>query len=196
VWFFFNCAIFFSFGGLWGGPYLMHLYGLSRDQAGGILSMLAVGMIVGSPFLSFISSSVFKARKPVIVLSSGLVLIGTAFLAFTPDRIPMSGLYGLCLLLGVFSSAIVVIGFTANKELFPIKIAGTATGLVNLFPFAGGAVFQPILGYTLERYGRTGENAFTVQGYSGAFTILFICAVIAVLSSLFIKETLGRKDGV
>lgn len=195
VWFFFNCAIFFSFGGLWGGPYLMHLYGLSRDQAGGILSMLAVGMIVGSPFLSFISSSVFKARKPVIVLSSGLVLIGTAFLAFTPDRIPLLGLYGLCLLLGVFSSAIVVIGFTANKELFPIKIAGTATGLVNLFPFAGGAVFQPILGYTLERYGRAGGDAFTVQGYGGAFTILFICAVIAVLSSLFIKETLGRKGG-
>lgn len=194
VWFFFNCAIFFSFGGLWGGPYLMHLYGLSRDQAGGILSMLAVGMIIGSPFLSFISSSVFNARKPVIVLSSVLVWIVTAFLAFTPDRIPLLGLYGLCLLLGVFSSAIVVIGFTANKELFPIKIAGTATGLVNLFPFAGGAVFQPILGYTLERYGRAGGDAFTVQGYSGAFTILFICAIIAVLSSLFIKETLGQKD--
>ncbi len=194
VWFFFDCAVFFSFGGLWGGPYLMHVYGMSRDQAGQILSMLAVGMIVGSPFLSFVSSSVVKARKPVIVLSSALMLATTFFLAFFPDRIPVVGLYGVCLMLGVFSSAIVVIGFTANKELFPVKIAGTATGLVNLFPFAGGAVFQPVLGYTLERYGR-GEGVFPVEAYQAAFSILFACAVVATLSSLFIRETLTPKEG-
>jgi len=145
VWFFFDCAIFFSFGGLWGGPYLMHVYRMSRDQAGHILSMLAVGMIIGSPLLSFVSSSIFKARKPVLVISSSMVLVITLLLAFFPDRIPLTGLYVICLTLGIFSSAIVVIGFTANKELFPVQIAGTATGLVNLFPFAGGAVFQPIL---------------------------------------------------
>ena len=51
----------------------------------------------------------------------------------------MYGLYLICLGLGMFASAIVVIGFTTAKELFPVQIAGTATGLVNLFPFAGGA---------------------------------------------------------
>ena len=34
IWFFFDCGIFFGFGGLWGGPYLMHVYGMSRPQAG------------------------------------------------------------------------------------------------------------------------------------------------------------------
>jgi len=192
VWFFFNCAVFFSFGGLWGGPYLMHVYGFTRDAAGRILSMIAVGMIIGSPLLSYVSSSIFKARKPVIVLSSLWVLAATALLTFFPDRIPGYGLYLVCLILGIFSSAVVVIGFTANKELFPVRIAGTATGLVNLFPFAGGAVFQPILGYTLERYGKF-EGAFTVQGYRMAFAVLFACAIIALFSSVFIRETLARK---
>ncbi|MEW5910284.1 MAG: MFS transporter [Thermodesulfobacteriota bacterium] len=188
IWFFFDCAVFFSFGGLWGGPYLMQVYNLTRGEAGRILSMLAIGMIIGSPLLSYLSGSLFRARKPVIVISSAMVLILTAFLVFFTDRIPIPGMYGICLGLGIFSSAIVVIGFTANKELFPIQIAGTATGLVNLFPFAGGALFQPFLGYILEQYPKIGGQ-FPAEAYQGAFTALFISSAIALISSLFIRET-------
>lgn len=188
VWFFFMLAVFFSFGGLWGGPYLMHVYGLSKGQAGNILSMLSIGMIVGSPLLSWISNNVFHARKPVLVLS-GAVVVGIAFsLAFFTGSIPIALLYLVCFALGIFSSAIVVIGFTTTKESFPVAIAGTAVGLVNLFPFAGGAVFQPLLGYVLEQQGRS-NGVFTVQGYQNAFVILFACSIVALVSSLFVKET-------
>ncbi len=112
----------------------MQVYGLTKAQEGQILSMLAIGMIFGSPFLSFLSNNVFKARKPVLILSAGILLLLTAPLAFYTERIPIAGLYLLCFGLGVFSSAIVVIGFTTTKELFPVQMAGTATGLVNLFP--------------------------------------------------------------
>ena len=86
----------------------------------------------------------------------------------------------------------VVIAFTANKELFPVQMAGTATGIVNLFPFAGGAVFQPVLGYVLEYYGRTGTN-FTLVGYQRAFQVLFFSGLIALIASFFIKETLKKE---
>lgn len=192
IWFFFNCAVFFSFAGLWGGPYLMHVYGLSKAKAGHILSMIALGMIFGSPLLSFLSNRVFQARKPVLLLSSFIVLCLTALLSFRTDGLPLGGLYLITLGLGVFSSAIVVIGFTMTKELFPVQIAGTSTGLVNLFPFAGGAVFQPLLGYVLERHGKAGE-AFTPAGYEQAFLVLFGCGLIAFLACLFMKETLREK---
>ena len=193
AWFFFNCAVFFSFGGLWGGPYLVQIYGLDKSQAAQILSMLAIGMIVGSPLQSYVSNSVFRARKPVLVISSMVVLALTAMLAFFTQQIPLSGLYALCFGLGVFSSAIVVIGFTANKELFPVQMAGTATGIVNLFPFAGGAIFQPVLGVALEHYGRV-DGEFTLAGYEKAFLILFACAVVALGASFFIKETLVPEE--
>jgi sugar phosphate permease len=192
VWFFFDCAIFFSFGGLWGGPYLVQLYGMDKARAAAILSMLAVGMIVGSPLLSYVSNSVFRGRKPVLVICSAVVLALSAVLAFATQSIPVAGLYLLCLGLGVFSSAVVVIGFTANKELFPVKMAGTATGIVNLFPFAGGAIFQPILGAVLENHGRVGGD-FTVDGYRAAFLVLFACAVVAMTASLFVRETMDQK---
>ncbi|MEW6671122.1 MAG: MFS transporter [Thermodesulfobacteriota bacterium] len=192
-WFFFDCAIFFSFGGLWGGPYLMQIYGLSKSQAGQVLSMLAIGMIVGSPILSHLSNHIFHARKPVMVLSGVITLMISAVLAFYTDKIPLAGLYVLCLVMGCFTSAVVVVAFTISKELFPVQIAGTATGLVNLFPFAGGAVFQPVLGYVLESQGRAGD-AFTPAGYRQAFLVLFACGVITFLSSLRLKETLAKNS--
>jgi sugar phosphate permease len=192
IWFFFDIAIFFSFGGLWGGPYLMHVYGLSKAEAGHILSMIAFGMIVGSPVLSFLSNRVFQGRKPVLVLSSIVVLGLAAVLAFKTDGIPRMGLYLVTLGLGIFSSAIVVVGFTTAKELFPVQMAGTSVGLINLFPFAGGAVFQPLLGYVLERQGKV-DGAFTLAGYEQAFLVLFFCGIIAFLASLFLKETLVKE---
>jgi len=71
-------------------------------------------------------------------------------------------------------------------------MAGTAMGLVNLFPFAGGAVFQPVLGYLLERQGRV-EGAFTLAGYQQAFLALLACAAIALGASCLVRETLKRN---
>jgi sugar phosphate permease len=193
IWFFFDCGIFFSFGGLWGGPYLMQVYGLSKAQAAQILSMLAVGMIIGSPLLSYLSTNIFRARKPVLVLSSIMLLGLTAVLAFFTAGIPLVVLYALCLGLGIFSAAIVVIGFTTNKELFPVQMAGTATGIVNLFPFAGGAVFQPLLGYILQQ-NSTAEGMFSPAAYQQAFVILFIAGVIAFFASLFLKESMVTEN--
>ena len=170
----------------------MEIYGLSKAKAGHILSMIAVGMIVGSPVLSFLSNRVFQGRKPVLLLSSTVVLVLTAILAFKTDRISLTGLYVITLGLGIFSSAVVVIGFTTAKELFPVRMAGTSTGLINLFPFAGGAVFQPLLGYILERYGKV-DDAFTLAGYEQAFLVLFICGCIAFVACFFLKETLRAE---
>jgi sugar phosphate permease len=191
IWFFFTLAIFFSFAGLWGGPWLMHVYNLGKKEAGSILSMLALGMIIGSPFLSFFSNRIFKSRKKIILGASTINLVITGTLAFFTGELSIPALYVLCFSMGLFTSAIVVIAFTSNKELFPVHIAGTSTGLINLFPFAGGAVFQQVLGVILDRY--SAENAFTLQGYEKAFLVLFACSVIAFVTSFFIKETFTRE---
>ena len=67
----------------------MQVYGLTKAQAGHILSMLAIGMIVGSPLLSFLSNRIFQGRKPVMVLSSFIVVCLTALLAFYTDGLPL-----------------------------------------------------------------------------------------------------------
>lgn len=193
TWFFFTFSIFFSFGGLWGGPYLIHVYGFSKAEAGNILGMLALGMIVGSPFLSWMSDKVFHSRKKVIVLSSIITVCVTIPLAFFPGGMNQPGLYLLCFLMGMFNSAVVVVAFTATKELFPVEIAGTSVGLVNLFPFLGGAVAPPILGAILEAQEKT-TVGYSAEAYSKAFLLYFVAALIALAIACFITETMKKAS--
>lgn len=192
LWFFFQSALFFSFAGLWGGPFLQHIYGLDRAQTGQILSLLAIGLILGSPLQTWLSNHLFKARKPTLILAS---LISTGIAATlatqTGDLSPLL-LSVLCLLMGAFTSASVVIGFSAAKELFPPQISGTAIGLVNLFPFAGGAVFQPLIGSILEHYGKI-DGAYTLYSYQQAFYTLLTCAIIAFFAGLLTRETFPQE---
>ncbi len=189
IWFFCTCSIFFSFGGLWGGPYLIQVYGLSKAEAGNVLSMLALAMIVGSPLLSWLSDAVWRSRKKVIVLSAVITLGLSLPLAFFTAGMNQPVLYLLCFLLGMFSSAVVVVAFTAAKELFPVEIAGTSVGLVNLFPFLGGAVAPPVLGAILEGQPAL-AGGYSAAAYSRAFMLYVFLAIIALVAALFIRETL------
>lgn len=191
TWYFFEYAAFFAFTGLWGGPYLMQVHGLAKPDAGKVLSMAAYGTVIGSLVLSQASNRLFRARKPVIVLASGAAVVATAVLAFRTAAVTVPALYFVCLSLGFFTGAVVTVAFAATKELFPLEIAGTSTGLVNLFPFAGAAVAQPLLGVVLERH-RLGAAVFSAEGYREAFLLLFGCALCALAASLLIRETLPR----
>lgn len=190
-WFFFQSAVFFSFAGLWGGPYLQHVYGLDRGGAGQVLSMVAVGLIVGGPLQTWLSNRVFKGRRPAMILSSVITTLIVLSLVLVPSGLPVMILSGACLLLGMFTSASVVIGFSATKELFPVRIAGTSIGMINLFPFAGGAALQPVFGWYLQHHD-LGAKTYSAGAYQGSFVILLVCSVVALICSVRIKETLGK----
>ncbi|MBU4565266.1 MAG: MFS transporter [Desulfarculus sp.] len=192
VWFFITPGIFFSLGGLWGGPYLMQVYGLSKTQAGGILSMLAVGMIVGSPLVSWVSDKILVSRKSTMIITGvGLcLLVGILYLA--PASFSPSMLYLWFFLFAVCSSAIVVIGFTTTKELFPVAIAGTSTGLINLFPFLGGAVLQPVTGWLLQIQGGP-QGPYSPAMYQKVFLFYLGLSVVALICACLIKDTLPGR---
>lgn len=190
IWFFFTAGTFFTFGGLWGGPYLMQVYGLTKAQAGQILSMLAVAMIIGSPFLSYLSNRI-QSRKAVLIGASVLLLALTSVLAFFPASMSTPSLYGFCFLFSLTSSSIVVIGFTEAKEMFPLAISGTAVGLVNVFPFLGGAVLQPLLGWFLDIQGPVG-GPYSAQTYGRGFLLLFASAAVALIAALVSAETFQK----
>jgi sugar phosphate permease len=195
IWFALTPGIFFAFGGLWAGPYLMHVYGITREGAGGILNMIAVGMIIGSPLLSIISERYLYSRKKVLMIVSAGMLSLMVFLNVFPQGLPIYSLYIIFLLFSISSSAIVVIGFTTTKELFPVEIAGTSVGTMNLFPFLGGAILQPVLGRILEAYPKTAPGVYSLSGYRAMLAVLLIGSLIAFLATFFIKETFpGRSE--
>jgi sugar phosphate permease len=189
IWFFFDCGIFFGFGALWGGPYLMHVYGMTRAQTGGVLSMIAWGMIVGSPPLGLLSDKIMKSRKKPLILCNLILVVEFAFLSIFPSSLPHFALYGLFFIFSICASSVVIVAFTTVKELFPVEIAGTSTGMVNLFPFLGGAVFMPVLGRVLDAYPKSDAGGYAIEAYSMLIYILLGAALLSLICTFFTKET-------
>ncbi len=188
IWLMCSFSLYIAFGGLWGGPYLMHVYGMSKLAASKVLLMIAIAMIIGSPLIGVFSDKVFKCRKRVMITTSiGLMATLSLFVVFV-DTLPLWGRYVLMLLFGLFAVGAMPVGYASIKDLFPKKMAGTATGLGNFFPFMMGAILQPALGFILDATGKVGDT-YSAQAYQYAILVMLGCAVAAFVCSLFVTET-------
>ncbi len=189
VWFFLDCGIFFGFGSLWSGPYLMHSYSMDKAQASALLSAIAWGMVIGGPALGVLSQKILKSRKKTLILCMSILVALLLLTTLLSENLPRLALIGWFFLFSVCSSAIVVMGFTITKELFPVEIAGTSIGMVNFFPFFGGAVFQPVLGAILDTYGKNAADQYPVEAYRMLMLVLLLAALAALACSILMKET-------
>ncbi len=189
IWFFFDCGIFFGFGNLWSGPYLSHTYSMSKVQMAGVLGMIAWGMVLGGPVLGLVSQRILRSRKKTFILCMCALVILLLALTLFPTGLSRTALAVWFFLFSVFSSAIVVMGFTTTKELFPVEIAGTCVGMVNFFPFFGGGVFQWLLGRILDAYGKNTAGQYPVDAYRAVLLILLVTSVAALGCTFLMKET-------
>ena len=187
IWFFFEYGALAGFQGLWGGPYLIDVYGLDKSQAGAVLMMVGLGMMIGSPVTGFISDRIMKTRKWILVIWTLVFLFAWLPLALLTGKLSIPVLYIICFLMG-FSGCSLIITFTSTKELFPLEITGIATSLVNIFPFIGGAVFQTVMGYLMDLVGSV-NGIYPASAYSLAFKFCLSAVVISLISSLFMVET-------
>jgi MFS family permease len=191
VWTFFGSGIFFSLAALWGGPYLIHVYGLTRTEAGAVLSMFAVGLIVGGP-VQGVCSNTFGRRPVLVAASLVMLLISSVFFVFT-DGLPLYLIYllffGIAFSIGSTGS----LQATICKEMFPPAIAGTAMGAGNFFTMLGGACWQVLMGIAVTLGEKNVTNVYPVSGYRRIFLMCVIAGVISVGSALCLRETLPRK---
>mgnify|MGYP001766324938 CR=1 FL=1 len=188
VWFIMRGGALFGFFGLWAGPYLKDVYGVSKGTAGGILSMIAVAMIFVSPIIGHLSDRTLKSRKKILVWSSLLNVLCFGCAVYFFDRLGVASLYVLFFLMGITVSSVGTVAIVTAKELFPGEIAGTSMGMINLFPFIGAIIFQPLMGFILDRAGTVG-GAYPLSAYRSMLWVYFITSIFAFLSILKCKET-------
>lgn len=189
IWAFCVIGISFAVGGLWGGPYLMHIYGLSKTAAGAVLSTFALALIFGSPLFGWLGNR--YGRKPVLIgCSLGLMAV-CGLLSWFVDGMSLPVLYGLFFCFFITGGAIGPVIATVSKESFPIAISGTSVGMVNLFPFAGATFFQIVIGAVLTAQSR-GQIPYTPTGYQYMFLICLAGAALSLAAAALIKETLER----
>jgi MFS family permease len=187
VWAFCVVGLSFAVGGLWGGPYLMRVYGMSKTAAGGVLSTFAFALIIGSPLLGWVANRF--GRKSVLMGCSVVMLVVSVLLSWFVDSMAVPVLYILFFCFFLSGGAVGPILATVAKESFPIAISGTSVGMVNIFPFIGAAVFQVLIGAVLSG-GSHGQMVYSVAGFRQMFQICLAGALVSFVVAFFVQETL------
>jgi predicted MFS family arabinose efflux permease len=141
--------------GLWGGPWLMEVKGLSRVEAGNQLGAFTIAMIVGPVCMGMIDRRLGRRRDLVagthLVTAFLLALMAlgaphhaVAMLLGVPVMPPQYDLV-LFVLIGLATSAQPLL-FGMSRQLVDAQTVGKALAAVNLAFFLGTALMQSITG--------------------------------------------------
>ena len=165
--------------GLWGGPYLMQLLGMSREGAGKLLMWTSVGFIIGSPLMDRLAQRLFRSYSRTLLAGQFcLVALMTGFLGWLP-LLPQWGLMLYFLAIGLTVSSGVMI-YPITRGNVPVAMVGTGLTSLNFFVLLGAAMTQQAMGILIERCGGYGPAAF-----QAAFALPLIG--LAASSLLFLK---------
>jgi len=178
---------------LWGVPFLITVYKMTRLQASSAIMLMAVGSLVTSPIGGYLSDKVLRSRKKLFVFSAIVNFCFWIPLAFFTDKLSPQYLAVQFLFMGLTMGLGMGSAFAMVKELFPPTMTGTVNGVNNFFGMLGGAVFQVILGYIIGLYSPA-RDVYTAQGFHAAYMFVFITLTISVVLTLFTKETFVKSE--
>jgi len=193
LWFFTRTGISFGFFGLWAGPYLTDVYGLSKLHVGQIFSMFPIGVIIGSPFLGYLSDKVLMSRKKITVITSIFHSIFWLVMVVFFADLSITILYFLFFLMGIAVGSPGTVSLTSIKEQMPANIVGTSIGAVNMAGFMGTLFMQPLIGYILDLSGKNLQG-YSASAYRSIFWVFFGVSCVALISIAFSKETLIKTN--
>lgn len=179
-----------TFASLWGVPYLVSVYGMTRTAAAGSLSLILVGWAVGAPLIGWISDRVRRRKPPLLI---GAIVASAAILGI--NYIPgldVQLVNGLLFLHG-FAGASVVVSYAAGREHAGPAISGTSMGFINMWTMGTSALLQPFIGWLLDLNwdGRTeaGARIYSPAAYDVAFLTYVASAALVILAAALLRET-------
>lgn len=182
-------GLFISFQGLWGGPFLMDVYGMNKSDAGALILFIGLGFMIMSPVAGYISDKIMR-RKPVLLAGMVMSLVFWLLVSFFGNSFGSYALMATLFLLGT-SFAFCNIYMTISKELFGSEISGTSMASFNTFAFLGAGFFQYFMGFLLDSlYG--GARSF--PSYQFIFSLATVCIVVAMIPAIMSKESFRRSE--
>ncbi len=176
-------------GAIWGSLYLKQAHQLDEKIAAGIISMLFIGMIIGSPIIGYLSDRWGFRKVPMLgsAIFSFLIIL---FIIYLPHISVITGIL-LFFSLGFFIST-QALSFPMIAERNPPAITGIATAFASIL-IMGGGIMQPIFGVLMNLHWNhailNGVPQYHSADYARALWILPIGFIVAFISGLFIVET-------
>jgi MFS family permease len=170
-----NYACTFTIQGLWGGPYLREVHGLSKIESGNVLLGAVVayqcGMLVFGPL-----DRVLDTRKWIAfggTLAVGLIIVVMAVWPAPPIWVPV----GAILAIGFLSSCSTMV-MTHGRAVLPDRLIGRGMATINMCVMGGVACMQSLSGVIIGLFEAAADGTRTEPAYRGLFAVL-ACVLIA-----------------
>jgi predicted MFS family arabinose efflux permease len=172
-----NYACTFTVQGLWGGPFLREVHGLSPIQAGNVLLVAVVayqvGMLAFGPL-----DRVLDTRKWIAVAGTFVIIsiLGTLALASEPPLwVPIGAIIGI----GFFSASSTMI-MTHGRGMFSDRLIGRGVATINTSVMLGVACMQTLSGLIIGAFEPLSDGARSETAYRALFGVLTAVLIIAV----------------
>jgi predicted MFS family arabinose efflux permease len=171
--------------GLWGGPYLAHVHGLSKVEAGNIL--LAIGIASVAGYLAFGPlDRWFGSRKRPALAGTFATVALLGLLAALPG-LPLW--VAAVLLVGIgFTSGGFVLVVAHGRAIAPDHLVGRAVTLFNIGTMGGAALMQWLTGLVIGAVAGTDSNVLPETAFRAMFALLAASLVLAAIGYIRVPE--------
>jgi predicted MFS family arabinose efflux permease len=172
-----NYACTFTVQGLWGGPFLREVHGLSPIEAGNVLLIAViayqVGMLAFGPLDRLLDTRKWIATGGSLVIIS---ILATLTLASRPPIwVPIGAIVGI----GFFSASSTMV-MTHGRGIIPERLIGRGIATINTFVMLGVACMQTLSGIIVGAFEPLADGARTETAYRALFGVLTVVLIVAV----------------
>lgn len=176
-----------GFQGLWFIPYVQHIYGLPKQEAANMLMFWPIGMAVGCFSIGWASDRLLKSRRKASLYGMIIYVLTWIPVVAWPGSIPVQVFYPLLFVMGFFCGAYVP-NYAHIAEGQPHSFIATANGMLNIWYFVGGALYQAVMGVILDYYGKVNDK-FPVEAYQMAFIFCMVTLLAGAVAMYFTIDT-------
>jgi predicted MFS family arabinose efflux permease len=180
--------------GLWAGPYLADVHGLSSLRVGDLILVMALGVVVGNLASGALADQFGRGR--VVLVAAAVFTACHALFAAAPAGAPVPLLAVLYFAFGA-SGSIGSVLFALARGIVPAHLNGRVITAVNLVGIAGAMAIQWAMGAIIE-LGREAAGDYGPAAYQPAFlltTAIGLAALWAFAGIARSAETSLRRAG-
>jgi predicted MFS family arabinose efflux permease len=178
--------------GLWGGPYLTHVYGFDLQGRGEILFLAALTQVVASFFWGP-SDRLFGSYKVPVMIGIGTCFVSLVLLAALGE-LPLPLLLIAFVMIGSSTGQTSLV-MSHGRSLVPPHLLGRAITLLNIGTMGGGFLVQFISGLIIDLFPTQG-GAYPLEAYRLVFGLQAVLVLIGFIAYFGSREShLGRKPG-
>src|SRR5712672_3290573 len=172
-----NYACTFTVQGLWGGPFLREVHGMSPIEAGNVLLSAVIayqlGMLVFGPLDRLLDTRKWIAIGGSLVIIS--ILATLALASHPPVWVPV----GAVIVIGFFSASSTMV-MTHGRGTIPERLIGRGIATINTFVMLGVACMQTLSGIIVGAFEPLADGARSETAYRALFAVLTLVLIAAV----------------